>query len=129
MDAQSNGSSVIRSRWAARLRKQLEASEYFAPSYPYPVHAMRLGNEMLMIGQGAETVVDYALRFKREFRLGTWVLGYVDDMLSYIPSRRVWEEGGSNLLEYGRPSLRWSGDIEDRITASVHKLLKHVQGP
>ena len=52
---------------------------------------------------------------------------YTDDMIAYIPSRRVWEEGGyeggSNLYEYGRPALRWSGDIEDRIATSVHKLL------
>ena len=78
-----------------------------------------------------ETVVDYALRFKAEFGEGTWVLGYADDMISYIPSRRVWDEGGyeggSNLYEYGRPAFRWSGDIEDRIAATVHKLVKQVR--
>jgi hypothetical protein len=86
---------------------------------------------MLWIGMGAETVVDYALRFKAEFGEGTWVLGYADDMISYIPSRRVWEEGGyeggSNLYEYGRPAFRWAGDIEDRIAAGVHRLVKQVR--
>jgi hypothetical protein len=86
---------------------------------------------MLVIGQGAETVVDYALRFKAEFGPGTWVMGYADDMISYIPSRRVWEEGGyeggSNLFEYGRPALRWSGEIEDRIVATVRKLVKQLR--
>ena len=105
--------------------------EKFPPSYPYPVHAWRLGTEMLVIGMGAETVVDYALRFKAEFGPGTWVCGYADDMISYIPSRRVWEEGGyeggSNLFEYGRPALRWAGDIEDRIAATVHKLVRQVR--
>ena len=52
-------------------------------------------------------------------------------MISYIPSRRVREEGGyeggSNLYEYGRPALRWSGDVEDRITTSVKKLVKQVR--
>lgn len=123
--------NAIRARWAARLLKQLDAGKKFAASYPYPVHAWRLGKEMLIIGQGAETVVDYALRFKNEFGPGTWVCGYADDMLSYIPSQRVWEEGGyeggSNLYEYGRPALRWAGDIEDRIAASVHKLVKEVR--
>ncbi|WP_406695932.1 neutral/alkaline non-lysosomal ceramidase N-terminal domain-containing protein [Singulisphaera sp. Ch08] len=123
--------SPIRARWAARMLEKLNAGETFAPSYPYPVHAWRLGNEMLVIGLGAETVVDYALRFKREFGPGTWVCGYADDMISYIPSRRVWEEGGyeggSNLFEYGRPAFRWAGDIEDRIAATVHKLVKQVK--
>lgn len=41
---------------------------------------------------GAEAVVDYALRFKVEFGRGTWVCGYRDDMIAYIPSRRVWAE-------------------------------------
>jgi hypothetical protein len=123
--------NAIRARWATRMLKKLDAGEKFSPTYPYPVHAWRMGSELLLIGQGAETVVDYALRFKGEFGPGTWVLGYVDDMISYIPSRRVWEEGGyeggSNLYEYGRPALRWAGDVEDRIAASVHKLVKKVK--
>lgn len=123
--------NAIKSRWAARMLKKLDAGESFAPSYPYPVHAWQLGKEMLVIGTGAETVVDYSLRFKQEYGPGTWVCGYADDMISYIPSRRVWEEGGyeggSNLYEYGRPALRWAGDIEDRIAASVTKLVKQVR--
>lgn len=123
--------NALRARWAQRLLKQLDAGEKFPDSYPYPIHVWSLGPDVLMIGQGAETVVDYALRFKSEYGPGTWVCGYVDDMISYIPSRRVWEEGGyeggSNLYEYGRPALRWAGDVEDRIAASVRKLVKAVR--
>ncbi|MEX0711654.1 MAG: neutral/alkaline non-lysosomal ceramidase N-terminal domain-containing protein [Pirellulales bacterium] len=120
----------IRGRWAARMLQRLDEGEKFPASYPYPVHAWRLGREMLVVGMGAETVVDYALRFKNQFGPGTWVCGYTDDMIAYIPSRRVWEEGGyeggSSLYEYGRPAFRWAGDIEDRIAASVHKLVRQV---
>lgn len=122
--------NAIRARWAARMLQKLDAGEKFPAAYPYPLHAWKLGSEMLVIGMGAETVVDYALRFKKEFGPGTWVCGYADDMIAYIPSRRVWEEGGyeggSNLYEYGRPAFRWSGEIEDRIAAAVHKLVKQV---
>jgi len=122
--------SPIKARWAARLSKHLDRGEVFSPTYPYPIHAWRLGKEMLVIGTGAETVVDYALRFKKDFGAGTWVCGYTDDMISYIPSRRVWEEGGyeggSNLFEYGRPAFRWSGEIEDRIAASVQRLVRKI---
>ena len=124
-------SNAIKARWAGRLLQKLDAGEKFESAYPYPIHAWQLGKEMLVIGQGAETVVDYALRFKQEFGPGTWVCGYTDDMISYIPSRRVWNEGGyeggSNLYEYGRPAFRWAGDIEDRIAASVRKLVKQVR--
>jgi hypothetical protein len=122
--------NAIRARWAARMLQKLDAGEKFPAAYPYPLHAWKLGSEMLVVGMGAETVVDYALRFKKEFGPGTWVCGYADDMIAYIPSRRVWEEGGyeggSNLFEYGRPAFRWSGEIEDRIAAAVHKLVKEV---
>src|SRR5690349_19016285 len=75
-------SSAVRARWAARMLQKLDGGERLAGSYPYPVHAWQLGKEMLVIGQGAETVVDYALRFKKEFGPGTWVLGYTDDMIA-----------------------------------------------
>jgi hypothetical protein len=120
----------ILARWADRMLRKLDAGEAFAPSYPYPVHAWRLGDKTLVIGLGAEAVVDYALRFKRAYGPGTWVCGYVDDMIAYIPSHRVWNEGGyeggSNLYEYGRPAFRWAGDIEDRIGATVERLVKRV---
>ena len=86
---------------------------------------------MLVIGQGGESVVDYSLRFQREFGSGTWVMGYADDMIAYIPSRRVWEEGGYEggwrLYEYGRPAYRWAGDIEERIVETVHRLVGEVR--
>ncbi len=130
LNAAAKSTNRIRKRWAERLLREMDAGAKFETAYPYPVHAWRLGKDMLVIGMGAETVVDYAIRFKREFGPGTWVCGYADDMISYIPSRRVWEEGGyeggSNLYEYGRPAFRWAGDIEVRITKSVHKLVKQV---
>jgi len=123
--------NAIKARWATRLLKKLEAGQSFEHAAPYPLHAWSLGQEVRFIGMGAETVVDYALKFKAEFGPGTWVLGYSDDMLSYIPSRRVWEEGGyeggSNLFEYGRPALRWSGEIEDLITRNVRDLIREIQ--
>ncbi len=121
-------SSAIKARWAERLLKQLDNGGEFETGSPYPLHAWKLGEELLWIGMGAETVVDYALRFKLQYGPGTWVMGYTDDMLAYIPSRRVWEEGGyeggSFLYEYGRPAFRWRGDLEDRIAAEVDRLVR-----
>jgi hypothetical protein len=121
----------IKGRWSRRLLKKLENGHKFESAYPYPIHAWQLGKETLFIGMGAETVVDYALKFKAEFGESTWVMGYADDMISYIPSRRVWEEGGYeggyNLYEYGRPALRWDGEIENLITATVHKVVRQVK--
>lgn len=130
LEAEIKGGNDLRARWASRMLARLDAGETFPTSYPYPVHAWKLGSEMLVIGQGAESVVDYSLRFKKEFGPGTWVMGYADDMIAYIPSRRVWEEGGYeggySLYEYGRPAYRWAGDVEDRIAETVHRLVAEV---
>jgi len=122
--------NAIKVRWARRLLEKRKAGEKFESAYPYPLHAWLMGGDTLMLGMGAETVVDYALRFKRQYGPRTWVLGYADDMISYIPSRRVWEEGGYEggtfLYEYGRPAFRWAGDIEDRIAAGIDRLVRNV---
>lgn len=130
-DPQAARGEAIKARWAKRMLVKLAAGEAFPQAAEYPLHAWRIGEDTLVLGMGAETVVDYALRFKREFGPGTWVCGYTDDMLAYIPSRRVWEEGGyeggSRLYEYGRPALRWAGDVEDRIATAMHELVAEVR--
>ncbi|MGH9660759.1 MAG: neutral/alkaline non-lysosomal ceramidase N-terminal domain-containing protein, partial [Bryobacteraceae bacterium] len=61
---------------------------------PYPVQAVALGN-LTLVALGGEVVVDYALRIKKEYgERGLVVAGYSNDVMSYIPSRRVLAEGG-----------------------------------
>ncbi len=121
---------ALHARWAERMLGKLDAGETFASSYPYPVQAWRIGEQVRLIGMGGESVVDYSLRFKREFGPDTWVLGYSNDLVAYIPSRRVWEEGGyeggPHLDEYGHPAMRWAGDVEDRIAGAVHRVVREV---
>jgi hypothetical protein len=128
----ANGQSELHARWAKRMLKMIDDRVTFPTSYPYPVQAWQIGNELLLIGIGGEAVVDYSLRFKREFGPAAWVCGYANDMAAYIPSRRVWKEGGyeggPHLDEYGRPAWRWSGDVEDRVAGTVHRVVKSVRG-
>lgn len=127
----ASGGPSVQSRWAQRMLKQIDEGVVFPTSYPYPIEVWQFGKELLMISIGGESVVDYSLNFKRNFGIGTWVCGYANDMAAYIPSRRVWEEGGyeggPHLDEYGRPAWRWAGDIEDRISGTVNQLVKIVQ--
>ena len=127
----AQGNSALHARWAKRMLGQIEDGKEFAKAYPYPVQAWQLGDELLLLGIGGEAVVDYSLRFKKEFPVRTWVCGYANYMAAYIPSRRVWEEGGyeggSHLDEYGHPAWRWKGDIEERIADSVHRVAGQVK--
>lgn len=121
-----------RARWARRLLNELAAGRTFATRYPeYPVQVWRLGDQQLWIALGGEVCVDYALRFKREYGPQTWVNGYANDVMAYIPSRRLWEEGGyqAGAFEvYGLPANRWCADIEDRIAGAVSRLVKQTGG-
>ena len=117
-------------RWAGRLLKELKEGKPFAKSYPYPVQVWKLGPDQLWISLGGEVVVDYSLRLKAKYGPQTWVTGYANDVMAYIPSRRVWEEGGYEagaFPVYGLPTQRWTPDIEERIAACVDRLVKTLQ--
>ena len=131
---------TTQTRWAARLLAETQAGRPLARSYPYPVQVWQLGGKQLWIALGGEVVVDYALRFKREFGADTWVAGYANDVMAYIPSARVLAEdkpprapgrggyeGNTSMYVYGQPAHRWGDEVEDVIAGSVQKLVQQVQ--
>ncbi|MFB3787810.1 MAG: neutral/alkaline non-lysosomal ceramidase N-terminal domain-containing protein [bacterium] len=94
---------------------------------PYPVQVWRVGNELIVTALGGEVVVDYALRLKYELGAGhTWVMGYSNDVMAYIPSLRILREGGYEgkdaMVEYGLAG-EWRPDIEERIVREIHRLV------
>ncbi|MCB1204849.1 MAG: neutral/alkaline non-lysosomal ceramidase N-terminal domain-containing protein [Verrucomicrobiae bacterium] len=120
--ASSNRFEAARAKY---LLKRMEKRGGLEGAYPYPVLVWSLGGEVEFIALGGEVVVDYALRLKRE-RNGTrtWVAGYSNDVMAYIPSLRVlkeggYEGGGSNVY-YGLPAL-WHETIEEVIVKAVHE--------
>jgi neutral ceramidase len=127
-------------RWAARLLAESKSGKPFARTHPYPVQVWQLGGKQLWITLGGEVVVDYALRFKREFGAETWVAGYANEVMAYIPSARVLAEdkpprpngragyeGNTSMYVYGMPAHAWADDVEDLIAASVQKLVRQVK--
>ncbi len=123
--------NAYQARWAARLLSESANGRIFEKGYPnYPVQVWRLGDDQLWIALGGEVCVEYALRFQREFQPHAWVAGYSNDVMAYIPSRQVWEAKGyqAGAFEvYGLPATRWCADIEDRIAASVGRLVERVK--
>lgn len=97
----------------------------------YPIHVWNFGPELTFIALTGETVVDYSLKFKAAQGWNTtWVCGYNNDLLSYVPSLRVLKEGGyegtTGMFEYGHRAP-YTETVEDQITALVKKLLQQVQ--
>jgi hypothetical protein len=107
------------------MLRELDTRGVLPTSYPYPLSVWRLGDQLTWIALGGEVVVDYSLRLKRELGPGTWISAYSHDVMAYIPSRRVWDEGGYEgggaMIYYGLPT-RWAADAEERIIAAVKKL-------
>jgi hypothetical protein len=76
-------------------------------------------------------VVDYSLRLKKELSPDkTWVAGYSNDVMAYIPSLRVLKEGGYEgggaMLYYGLPTV-WSPRVEETIVAAVHETARQAR--
>jgi len=112
---------------ARLLLDQLDRGQALSTTYPYPVAAWRLGDEVQFVLLGGEVVVDYALRLKAE--LGgprTWIAGYANDVMAYIPSRRVLAEGGyeggGSMVYYGLPTI-WAPELENAIVSEVQRQL------
>ncbi len=107
--------------------KDIDAGKPLSPTYPYPIQVWKLGG-VTWVALGGEVVIDYSLRLKKELGQGkTWVTGYANDVMAYIPSERVLTEGGyegdTSMIVYMQPS-KWKTGLEDQIVRAVHELSK-----
>ncbi len=115
---------------AKRNLARLDRREKLPTELPYLVQTWNFGGELAMVFLPGEVVVDYSLRLKKEFdpaRL--WVNAYANDVPCYIPSKRIWREGGYEggfaMIYFDRPT-RFAENVEDLIFAAVHELLPKV---
>ena len=124
----NSGNRYIASR-ARLLLRQWDEQGGLNQTYPYPIQVWRIGDVRFIL-LGGEVVVDYALRLKRELQgKQTWVAGYTNDVMAYIPSLRVLKEGGyegaSSMIYYGQPTV-WADDVEERLVKAVHSMVREV---
>lgn len=94
----------------------------------YPIQVWRFGSGFTFIALTGETVVDYSLKFKGLYGWNdTWVFGYNNDLLSYVPSLRVLKEGGyegdAGMAEYGHRAP-YTETVEQQISEKVDELVK-----
>lgn len=128
-------------RHARFLLDVLESEGELPKSYPVPVQVVRFGDSLAIAAIGGEVVVDYSLRLKRELGAmggGTtpiWVAGYSNDVMTYIPSRRVLEEGGyegGGAMRYVRSTVHpapWEPTIEDILVERIRQLYQALDLP
>jgi hypothetical protein len=137
----SDQSPYVR-RWAIRQLADLKAGKPPIRTYPFPLQAWQFGGQQLLITLGGEPVVDWSLKFKEQFGPQTWVAGYCNDVMNYIPTLRVLKadvplgaqghggyEGAQATIVYGLPAFHWAEDVEDLINAGAKRVVAQIQAP
>ena len=109
------------------MLKKLDEEGSISSEVKYPIHTWKFGQELAVVFLAGEVVVDYALRFNKEFdwkRL--WISAWANDMPGYIPSRRILNEGGYEAefsqVYYDLPGA-YLPEVEDIMTDGVRELL------
>lgn len=127
--ASAKNQNSYRGRWAARMIK-LKIKGNLPKTYPYPIQCWRVG-DLLWLSMGGEVVVDYSIQFKKQFGPRTWVTSYANDVMAYIPTFRVLQEGGyegqSSMAVYGLPADRWKENIEELVTVGIRQLVRETK--
>ena len=110
-------------QWIARL----DHGETVPDALSYPVQGWSFGDELAIVFLAGEVVADYAFRLRRMYdpaRL--WTGAYANDFPGYIPSRRIWKEGGYEggdaTVYFGLPN-RFAGDVEERVVEAVQRVI------
>ena len=122
-------------RWKANyLLGELNAGRRVPRTYELPVQGVALGQALLLVAIGGETVVDYSRRFKSEHSRDNgpllWVAGYSNDVFGYLPSRRVLKEGGyegGNHMVYTKFPGPFTETVETRVFEAIARVLGQMR--
>ena len=116
-------------RHAERMLGRLARDGKLIAEYPCPVQVLRIGDDFTLVAIGGEVVTDYSLRLKREIKGRVWVAGYSNDVFAYVPSARMFPEGGyvvnDSMLYYDHP-VAFKPELEEIIISRVHELLRRT---
>lgn len=128
LQSMASGQQGYQKRWATHWLNTRAKKETFPQTYPYPIQVWSLGDQLL-IGLGGELTVQYAIEIKKKYS-NSFVLGYANDVMSYIPSETILREGGYEgalaHIVYGLPA-KWAPGIEKNILEAVDDLLKNIK--
>lgn len=129
-EARLKDENVFKRKHADRMLARLIRDGKLATEYSYPIQVFQIGSYFTLIGLGGEVVTDYALRLKQELGAdGLWVAGYTNDVMAYIPSARMFSEGGyevvDSMIYYDQP-CSWSPSLEELIIGKTKELAESV---
>jgi hypothetical protein len=110
---------------ARTLIQRLDKGEVFGNSYPYPCQVWKLGNQAIM-AMGGELVIEYAIDLKNLFGPDIFVLGYTTDVMAYIPTETILNEGGYEGTRSVFFTIPWNKNIQSAIIGEMSRLAKET---
>lgn len=131
LEAQLKDANVYKKKQADRMLGRLIRDGRLPSEYAYPIQVFQIGDDFTLIGLGGEVVTDYALRLKKELGTkGLWIAGYSNEVMAYIPSARMFAEGGyevvDSMIYYDQPTS-WKPEIEEIIISKAIEMTKRVK--
>ena len=121
------GARVPAAYAARRFLAELDAGRTLPAAMPYVVQAWSFGRDLRMVFLAGEVVSEYSLRLRRELSgEPLWFTAYANATPSYIPSCRMFPEGGyevdASMDYYGWPA-RLAENTEDVIVDAMKTML------
>ena len=112
-------------KWAQGMIDDLIKKGSLRESYPFPIAYWKLGDQEMFI-LGGESVIAYSLKLKEIFGEQVFVMSYANDVMGYIPSEIILDEGGyegdTAQRVYGLPA-KWDKSIETLIISGMKNLV------
>lgn len=104
------------------------SSEPVIQTYPYPMQVWKIG-DLPVITLGGEPVVEFAIRLKLLFGEDAFVFGYSNDVMAYISTALILNEGGYEGSSSPFRGAKWALNTEEMIIHEVLRLAKQVGIP
>ncbi len=110
-------------QWVARM----DSGEVIPEALRYPIQGWSFGDQLAIVFLAGEVVADYACRLRRMYDPARiWIGAYTNDFPGYIPSRRIWKEGGYEAGDatvfFGLPN-RFADEVEERVIEEVQRVI------
>jgi neutral ceramidase len=115
--AQTSGQ---RKQDAQKMLAALDRGESLPTSHPAPVVAWQFGKELTLVALPNEVVVEYVPLIERAVGpLRLWVAAYCNEVVGYIPSKRVLTEGGYETRGLYTGSGWFTPAVEDALVRAA----------
>ena len=115
-------------RWAEELLQQIKAGKPLMQTYPYPIQVWNMGGWPLF-SLGGELTVGYAIGLKQRYGQNAFVMGYANDVMAYIPTKTILDEGGyegaTAQMADGLPGP-WRDNIETVVYEGITETAKQA---